>query len=72
MHIVGSGEGVVEVGEDVVGGEGDELAPTPEDFAEEEVGVEAVGEASSEANHKASIGKNLLHKEHHRRGGDSR
>ena len=66
MHGVGGGEGVVEVGVDVVGGEGDELAPTPKDLAEEEEVVEGVCEASKEPNHKASV-TNLFHAEHDRR-----
>jgi hypothetical protein len=37
VHAVHGGEDVVEVGEDVVGGECDELASTPEHLAEEKI-----------------------------------
>ena len=48
MHAVGTGEDALKVSEDVVGGEGDELAPTPKHPAEQVVGVESVGEVGDE------------------------
>ena len=45
---------------------GDELAPTPEDLAEEEERVEAVGEANDQANDLASGAVLLLDVEHPR------
>ena len=43
VHTVAGGEDVIEVREDVVGGESDELAPTPKHLAEEVVRIESVG-----------------------------
>jgi hypothetical protein len=48
VHAVGGREDVVEVGEDVVHGEGNELAAAPERSAEELEGVEQVGEVSKD------------------------
>ena len=60
------GEGVVEVGEDVVCGERDELAATEEDLAEETVGIIRVGEADEDA---CSSWASLVDLEHGRRSG---
>ena len=48
MHAVALGEGLVEVGENVIGGERDELASTPKHLAEEVVRVVGVGEGDVE------------------------
>jgi hypothetical protein len=48
VHAIGGREDVVEVGEDVVHGEGDELAAALERSAEEVEGVERVGEVSKD------------------------
>ena len=55
------GEDVVEVGEDVVGGERDKLASTPEHLAEEVVSVVGVGEGDVEANDEAVDGGPIVH-----------
>ena len=57
------GEDVVVLHEDVVGGESDELAPTPKHAAEEVEGVEGVGEVGKDSNHHPVL-DNLLDAEH--------
>ena len=46
--MVFGGEGVVDVGVDVVQSEGNELASAPKDLPEERLGVERVGESDRE------------------------
>ena len=64
MHVVVGGEDVVEVGEDVVGGESNKLTPTPKHSPEEVEGIEGVGEGSEEHNHNPIV-IDLLDMEHH-------
>ena len=49
MNGAHAAEDAVEVGEDVVGRECDELAPTPKHLAEEIVSISGVGEGDVEA-----------------------
>ena len=63
MHAIVGGEDVVEVGEDVVGGESNKLTPTPKHSAKEVEGVEGVAEYSEEPNHNAIV-IDLLNMEH--------
>ena len=58
----------VEVGEDVVGGECDELASTPEHTAEQVVRIKPICEVGDEAYHRSSgVAAMFLQTEHHRR-----
>lgn len=67
VHAVASGEDALEVGEDVIGGECDELAPTPIHLAEQVVGIEPVGEVDDEP-YRWSVGVGtLLHEVEHGR-----
>ena len=65
MHAVGGGEDAVQVGEDVVGCECDELAPTPKHLAEQIVGIEPVGEVGDEPlRQRVGVGTQFLEGEH--------
>ena len=55
MHVARVGEDGVEVGEDVVVGECDELAPAPKHLPEQTVSVEPVGESYEEADDVAGV-----------------
>jgi hypothetical protein len=66
--VVGSEECALEVGVDVVGGECDELAPTPKHLAEQVVGIEPIGEVSDEPYRWSDgVGTLFLEAEHGRR-----
>ena len=67
MHAVASGEDALEVGEDVIGRECDELAPTPIHLAEQVVGIEPVGEVDDEPYHWSVGVGTLLHEVEHGR-----
>ena len=59
--MVASREDALEVREDVMGGECDELAPTPIHLAEQVVGIEPVGEVDDEPYHWSVGVGTLLH-----------
>ena len=68
VHAVGGGEDAFHVGEDVVGGECDELAPTPKHLAEQVVRIEPVGEVGDEPYHRSvGVGTMFVEAEHDRR-----
>ena len=64
VHAVDGGEDGVEVGVDVVRGEGDELAAASVHLAKEVVGAELVGEANKHNRGKVGPGTNLFQAEH--------
>jgi hypothetical protein len=59
-----SGKMSSKLSEDVVRGEGDELAQAPVDAAEEAIGIKGVGEAIYEPDHHAATATNLLEMKH--------
>ena len=68
MHTVAGGEDIVEVREDVVGGECDELTPSPKHLAEEVVRIESVGEVGDEPYRRSGgVWTHFLQLKHHRR-----
>ena len=68
VHTVTGGEDAIEVREDVVGGECDELAPTPKHFAEKAVRIESVGEVGDEPYRRSGgVCTHFLQSKHHRR-----
>jgi hypothetical protein len=65
VHAVPSGEDALEVGEDVVGGECDELSALPIAVAEEVECVEWVGEANKEGEYEPAAVTDLLEEVNH-------